>query len=86
MKITSIDQGIAFEYHNQEGDVVKAQDCAPYERLLIVSGGVIYTVFLDETGALIVRPDAGIRLEAVNVSPRSANDLRIWCELWQPPA
>lgn len=85
MKITSMGRNVQFEYHDPvKNETVTAEDFAMFGGIQIVSGDVTYSISLDENGALIVRPYAGSRLEAVNISPRSSNDLRIWCSLWQP--
>lgn len=87
MKIISMGRDITFEYHDPvKNETVTAEDFAMFRGIEIVSGDVTYSITLDDVGALVVRPYAGNRLEAVNISPRSGNDIRIWCELWQPPA
>jgi hypothetical protein len=85
MKVTRMGRSIQFEYHDPErNEKVTATDFALHGGIEIVSGDVTYAITLDDAGALVVRPYAGNRLEAVNISPRSSNDLRIWCELWKP--
>jgi hypothetical protein len=87
MKITSMGgRSVRFEYHEPtKGNIIKAEALTLYSGIDIISGDVTYTITLDDTGALVVRPYAGNRLEAVNISPRSGNDIRIWCEMWKPP-
>lgn len=75
-----------FEYHEPErGELVKATAFAPGRGIEIVSEGITYTVSVDDLGALTIHA-YGRGFERMNISPRSGNEVRIWCEMWKPSA
>jgi hypothetical protein len=86
MKITKLDRTATVEYHRiEDGELATIEAITMYGGVEIVSNGVTYGVRLDDTGALLVRV-YGRAVEGLNISPRSSGEVRIWCEMWKPPA
>jgi hypothetical protein len=86
MKVLSLGRTATVEYHETEkGDLVTIEAITMHSGIEIVAGDVSYIVRLDDVGALSVRVYGG-RVEAMNVSPRSGSEVRIWCEMWKPPS
>lgn len=87
MKITHIGKQITdFEYYEPEaGTMIQAHALAYGGQVEIISEGMTYTLSLDDVGALVVRV-YGRGFESLNISPRSGNEVRLWCETWKPQA
>lgn len=85
MKITNTDKThTEFEYHEPErGELIKAVAYTLGRGIEIISGGITYTITVDGAGGLSVHA-YGRGFESMNISPRSGNDVRIWCETWKP--
>lgn len=85
MKIKSMGKKFTeFEYHDSEDGTLNQACALTYGGgLEIVSDDITYTISFDDVGQLVVRA-AGRRFEHLNISPRSSNELRIWCEMWKP--